>query len=201
MVIDDRLLERMSYKPIQQYLREISFHCVDVSEGQYCVEKLLFNSDVYTKRNQNPFQVRGQQVFLRHRIQGRSDLAVLRSDNDGGYILRNMLKFVVEVKTVSGYKQSQTGCMREAQLQLIALNAFNTNNSPPVVLSNLARIHQVLFLDMDADGTYLIKVKNCTSFAAAIHFASIQSDKACISQHFSRPSTPEPEGRAEHILL
>jgi len=190
--LDDRVLEQTSYKPVQKFLQRIGLFCVDVSEGQCCVEKLLFNTDVYTKRAQNPFLVRGQDVFLRHRVQGRSDLAALRVDNRGDYILRHMVKFVVEIKTVNGYRQSQTGCMREAQLQLIGLNAFNTNNSPPVVLSNLATTHQVLYLAKDEHWNYSIQVVNCSSFAAAIHFADTLSERECISQHFSRPSTPYP---------
>ena len=130
-------------------------------------------------------------MYLRHRIQGRTDLAVLRQDNKGGYILRNMVKFVVEVKTVYGYQQSQTGCMRECQLQLIGLNAFNTNCSPPVVLSNLAWKHQVVYLDADEEWRYAIKVQDCESFEAAIHFADALSNRECISQHFSRPTTPD----------
>ena len=130
-------------------------------------------------------------MFLRHRVQGRSDLAVLRADNGGDYILRHMVKFVVEIKTEHGYQQSQTGCMREAQLQLIGLNAFNTNNSPPVVLSNLAKNHQVLYLDKDEHWNYFIRVVNCSSFAAAIHYANILSERTCMSPHFSRPSTPD----------
>ena len=55
--MDDRVLERKSCKPVEKYLKRIGLHCVDVSEGQYCVEKLLFNSDVYTKRNQIPLEV------------------------------------------------------------------------------------------------------------------------------------------------
>jgi len=194
--IDDRVLERTSYKPVQEFLRSIGLFCLDVSEGQCCVEKLLFNAEVYTKRAQNPFLVRGQDVFLRHRVQGRSDLAVLRADNGGDYILRHMVKFVVEIKTPDGYRQSQTGCMGEAQLQLIGLNAFNTNNSPPVVLSDLAKTHKVLFLDKDDDWNYSIRVMNCSSFADAIHFANTLSERECISQHFSRPSTPDPNANA-----
>ena len=188
---DDRGLERQSYGPVKDYLGKLVLFCVDVSEGQFCVEKLLFNADVYTRRNKNPMLLHGQTVYLRHRIQGRTDLAVLRQDNKGGYILRNMVKFVVEVKTVYGYQQSQTGCMRECQLQLIGLNAFNTNCSPPVVLSNLAQKHQVLYLDADEDWRYTIKVQDCDSFAAAIHFADVLSNRDCISQHFSRPTTPD----------
>ena len=191
--MDDRALERTSYKPVEEFLRGVGLFCVDISEGHYCVKKLLYTVDVYTKRNQNPLQVRGQPVFLRHCVQGRSDLAVLRADNEGGYILRNNVKFVVEIKTVTGYRQSQTGCRREAQLQVIGLNAFNTNNSPPVVLSDLARVHQVLYLDTDQDWNYSIRVRQCFSFAAAIHFANTLSERACISHHFSRPKSPDPE--------
>ena len=188
---DDRGLERQSYAPVKDYLGKLGLFCVDVSEGQFCVDKLLFNEDIYTRRNQNPMLVRGQNVYLRHRIQGRTDLAVLRQDNKEGYILRNMVKFVVELKTVYGYQQSQTGCMRECQLQLIGLNAFNTNCSPPVVLSNLARKHQVIYLDADEEWRYTIKVQDCDSFAAAIQFADVLSNRDCISEHFSRPASPE----------
>ena len=188
---DDRALEGQSYGPAKEYLTKLGLFCVDVSEGQFCVEKFLFNAEVYTRRNQNSILVRGQTVYLRHRIQGRTDLAVLRQDNKGGYILRNMVKFVVEVKTVYGYQQSQTGCMRECQLQLIGLNAFNTNCSPPVVLSNLARKHQVVYLDADGEWRYVIKVQDCESFEAAIHFADALSNREFISQHCSRPTTPD----------
>jgi len=188
---DDRSLERTSYHPVAEYLKKLGFVCVDVSEGQCCVEKLLFNADIFTSREDNPMRVRGQRVYLRHRIQGRTDLAVLRRDNHGGYILRNMIKFVVEIKTVYGYQQSQTGCMREAQLQVIGLNAFNTHSSPPVVLSNLAKTHKVVYLDVDSEWRYEIKVQDCNSFAAAIHFADTLSNRKCISQHFSRPTTPD----------
>jgi hypothetical protein len=188
---DDRGLERQSYGPVKDYLGKLGLFCVDVSNGQFCVEKLLFNVDVFTKRYKNPMLERGQTVYLRHRIQGRTDLAVLRKDNKGGYILRNMVKFVVELKTVFGYHQSETGCMRECQLQLIGLNAYNTNCSPPVVLSNLAQKHQVIYLDANEQWQYAIKVQDCKSFAAAIHFADVLSNQDCISFHFSRPTTPE----------
>ena len=188
---DDKSLERESYQPVLQYLRGLGFFSADVSEGQFCVEKILFNADVYTCRNQNPMSVRGQIVFLRHRVQGRTDIVVLNRDHQGGYILRNMIKFVIEIKTVAGYKQSTTGCMREAQLQLIGLNAFNTNCSPPVVLSNLARTHQVVYLTVDDDWKYSIKIEECSSFAAAIHFATQIGERDCISHHFARPTTPD----------
>ena len=85
-----------------------------------------------------------------------------------GTILRhnNMVKFAIELKTVKGYRQqSTTGCMREAQLQLVGLNAFNTHSSPPVLLSNLAKTHQeVVYLDKDEEWKYHIAVQDCATF-------------------------------------
>ena len=188
---DDRVLERKSYQPILSFLRGLHFLCEDVSEGQFCVEKLLFSSDINTRRNDNPMTVRGQKVFLRHRVQGRTDIFVLNRDHHRGHILRNMVKFAIEVKTVVDFSRSTSGCMREAQLQLIGLNAFNTNNSPPVVLTNLAERHQVVYLDRDQECWFLIKVQHCDSFAAAVHFANSKASRSCISHHFSRPTTPE----------
>ena len=45
--------------------------------------------------------------------------------------------------------------------------------SPPVVLSNFERKHQVVYLDTDEEWRYATKVQDCESFAAAIHFADV----------------------------
>ena len=70
---DDRVLERTAYAPVLHFLRGLGFNAQDVSEGQNCVDKLLYNSDIYTPRLQNPLEVRGQKVFHCHRVQGRAD--------------------------------------------------------------------------------------------------------------------------------
>jgi hypothetical protein len=153
------------------------------------VEYLLYNSDIYTRRTQNP-TIPGQRVFLRHRVEGRTDIVALNRDHQGGYILRNMVKFAVEIKTVKGYSGSSSGCLREAQLQLIGLNAFNTNCSPPVVLTNLAGAHKVLYLEADQNWEYRIRLQKCNSFPAAVHFANQRGSNHPISEHFARPMTP-----------
>ena len=188
--IDDRTLERESYEPVCKFLTNVSLICADVSNGQNCVEGLLFNANLFTRRYQNPHLVRGQKVFHRHRVAGRTDIAVLKAERRG-QILRHMVKFAIELKTKEGYNKSTTGCVREAQLQLIGLNAFNTHSSPPVLLSNLAKIHQVFYLAKDEDWNYEIAVQNCATFAAAVHFANQKSEEGGISQHFARPNTPQ----------
>ncbi|KAL3904566.1 MAG: hypothetical protein SGILL_010016 [Bacillariaceae sp.] len=189
---DDKVLERTAYAPVLQFLRGLGLNADDVSEGRHCVQKLLYNTEIYTPRLQNPLEVRGQRVFHCHRVQGRTDLVVLRQERNGGDITRQMVQFAIEIKTVEGLNQSQDGCLLEAQLQLIGLNAFNVFGSPPVVLTNLARTHQVLYLDYKEDGwTYVIKRQNCKTFPAAVHFAIQKGSETGVSTNFSRPMTPE----------
>ena len=142
-----------------------------MSEGRYCAEKLLFNSDICTRRKRNP-TIPGQKVFLRHQVEGRTDIVALNRDHPGGHILRNMVKFAIEIETVEGYSASSSGCLREAQLQWIGLNAFNTNCSPPVILTNLAGMHKVFYLEADPNWECTIRVQQCDSFPAAVHFAN-----------------------------
>ena len=114
--------------------------------------------------------------------------------DSNGEINRSMVKFAVEIKTTEGFRKSQDGCLFEAQLQLIGLNAFNVIGSPPVVLTNLARTHQVLYLAYKNDGWgYVVRRRKCSSFPAAIHFAQQKGSEASISDDFSRPMTPESD--------
>ena len=112
--------------------------------------------------------------------------------------MRNMVSFAIEIKTVKAWRKSHDGCMLEAQLQLIGLNAFNTAGSPPVVLTNLAKAHTVLFLEYKEGEQwgYVIKAQNCQTFPAAIHLA-IQKAKEHISAEFSRPMVVLVEGWAK----
>mmetsp|Transcript_27119 Transcript_27119/g.38418 ORF Transcript_27119/g.38418 Transcript_27119/m.38418 type:complete len:384 (+) Transcript_27119:37-1188(+) len=189
---DDKVLEKTSYAPVLNFLRRLDLHAEDVSGGANCVEKLLYNSDIYSRRTENPMKVRGQTVYHKHCVKGRSDLVILDKNRQGGEVLRSMVLVAIEIKTPSAYKQSKDGSMIEAQLQLIGLNAFNTDHSPPVVLSNLAQTHFVIYLAYGDDGwSYVIKKQKCATFPAAIHFALQKSLEASISAHFSRPMTPE----------
>ena len=102
--------------------------------------------------------------------------------------MRNMVSFAIEIKTVKAWEKSHDGCMLEAQLQLIGLNAFNTAGSPPVVLTNLAKTHTVLFLEYKEGEQwgYVIKAQKCQTFPAAIHLA-VQKAKERISAEFYCP--------------
>lgn len=181
----DNPLEKVSYEPVFDFLRGLGLLAEDVSEGRRCLSKLLYNAEIYSARKEDPNLVKGQKVYHRHQVEGRTDLVILTHSRQGGEILRGMVRLAIEIKTVNYLKQSVDGCMLEAQLQLIGLNAFNTSNSPPVVLTNLAKTHCVLYLAYKDDGWgYVIKKKKCHSFPAAVHFAMKKSDDDAIRQIF-----------------
>ena len=104
-----------------------------------------------------------------------------------------MIEFAIEIKMVTSMQQSQDGCLLETQLQMIRLNTFNTLRSPPVVLSNLAKIHYVLYLDYNQQDkwSYVIKKKQYVTFAAVIHFAAKRAKEVAISSDFSYLMTPD----------
>jgi hypothetical protein len=113
----DRMLERQSYAPVIEFLLGAGFLAEDVSEGCLCPSKLLFREEIYTCRKENPLRVRGQAVFHKHRVEGRTDIVILGRDRGGGGILRHMVSVAVEIKTVAGYNASKDACLREATFQ------------------------------------------------------------------------------------
>lgn len=146
--VDDKVLERTSYEPVLTFLRGLGLLAEDVSEGSNCVEKLLYNSDIYSPRRENPKEVRGQQVYHRHRVQGRSDLVVLNKSRQGGEILRGMVRIAIEIKTTTGYRQSTDGCMFEAQLHSCNLldSMRSTLNTAHLWYSPIWRRHILFYI-------------------------------------------------------
>lgn len=46
----EKSLERQSYRPLIEYLESLSMCALDVSEGQKCQKKNMFDSEVHTIR-------------------------------------------------------------------------------------------------------------------------------------------------------
>lgn len=84
--VDDKVLESLSYTPVLQFVRRLGLIAEDLSAGQHCTEKfcMIASRDIYTPRLENPLEVRRQRVFHCHRVQGRTDLVVLRQERNGG---------------------------------------------------------------------------------------------------------------------
>jgi hypothetical protein len=162
---DDRVFEYSTFK-------SLAFNNALMSARASCVAtSLFFNVDIYSRRAAEKSHDGTESSCISQNIASKgaydSDIAVLRQANNGGCILRHMVKFfVVELKTVSGYQR----CLREMpDTTDLVLMQYKTHCSPPVVLSNLVWIHRVMYLDVDKETwSYSIKVQRCESFAAAI---------------------------------
>jgi hypothetical protein len=195
----DKELENSSYVPTVEYLKSCGFVAYNIANGQHLPDSLLFESDVYTLRKLDPTMNRSQQVYKIHIVSGRSDIAILTQD----YIARGqpkiakwMIKFVIEIKTTQAMRKSISikPCWREACIQLIGLNVENDNRSPPVVMTNLKDVHYVIYLERVDQSIeefgFQIQMQPCSSFQAAIAFASLLADRDSISAHFCRAPTP-----------
>mmetsp|Transcript_17848 Transcript_17848/g.35966 ORF Transcript_17848/g.35966 Transcript_17848/m.35966 type:complete len:96 (+) Transcript_17848:4527-4814(+) len=76
-------LEWLSYEPAFDFLRGLGLLAEDVSEGRHSVCKLLYNADIYSARKEDPNHVKGQKVYHRRRVEGRTDLVVLTQCRQG----------------------------------------------------------------------------------------------------------------------
>ena len=54
---DDKVREKTCYAPVLGFLRGLGLLAEDVSEGAKCVERLLYNSDIYSRWEENPMEV------------------------------------------------------------------------------------------------------------------------------------------------
>lgn len=98
---------------------------------------------------------------------------------------------------------SDTLCKRpgtsyEALMQVVYSNAFNTNRSPAVVVTNLVKTHYVLYLVRGKGGVrphfYQFRKAIFTSFADAVAFALVRGQEPSQTVHFARPpSRPSSE--------
>lgn len=135
-----------------------------------------------------------------------------------GDVLRTHVRVAIEVKPQSVFKSSSSGCMREAVIQLIGLNANNPYRfgttlhsilppspfltfgwcvrSPAVILTNLLETHRVIFINHESDDPlqYSLKERCFKNFNHALHFAMEMGifGKGHTLQ-FARPPTPISE--------
>ena len=197
---NDRTLEKVSYRHVVQFLQGLGQCAYCVADGDRLTgsDKNLFKTDIYTLRPKDP-TIHGQPVHRIHTVSGRTDVVVLTRDYmaEGHTTIQPMMvKLLIEIKTAEAMKKSSSGkpCRREAAIQLVGINAANYWRSPPVIMSNLANVHYVLYL-VRVEGVaheYNIIDQECASFSSAVHFALSISDRDCVTADFSRRPTPPP---------
>ena len=198
--------ENASYGPLVEYVVESTkAKAKDISAGKDLPAGFFYEVELHTLRprvgvRSNELRVDHlEPSFLLH-LRGRSDVVVwdVQYDIPG----RTTTRYCIEVKTVEGMKNKKE-CLREAFLQLIGLNAYNDYKSPAVVLTNLAKLHYVLYLTLESneDGVplkYNLNIHHFSAFAHALWFAEVHlgGRPPCCRDLF-RAATPESTGRLQ----
>jgi hypothetical protein len=82
VAVQEKVIERLSYLPLVQYLSARSLHAVDVSEGYRCPNKNLFDSEVHTILPNTTFDTtmlrKVQQCpFFIQQVRGRTDMVII----------------------------------------------------------------------------------------------------------------------------
>jgi hypothetical protein len=203
---DDKVLEKVSYKPVCDFLQDIGLHGIDVSEGENCPSKVLYDSNIYTIRkglnyNTELLRAMGKVPTFVERIRGRTDIAVIKEGAEfTPYVHKSHVDFVIEIKTIRGF-QSDAQCFREAATQLVGLNVENLDTSPSVLLTNLAKKHYVLSLSIGDDSahslTFKLHIERCDSFEYAVQRCKDLGTRESFSMHFGRKPTPLPSSGSE----
>jgi hypothetical protein len=181
--------ESESYKPLCEYLECCGLFPVDVSSGQYLSGGNLFDTNLWSIRKYNEAGER-ELIVYKGRVRGRTDIVVLRAAHKGGEIVRNMVRFVIEVKTPSIIKNNVKSCVRDGVCQLLGLCGDNCNTTPAVVLTDLATRFYVIYLTKsDPPVRYFVNIRACGDLYSSFELAQSVSEFCC-STDFGRPPTP-----------
>lgn len=196
---EENSLERKSYRPLIQYLESLSMCALDVSEGQKCQKKNLFDSEVHTIRpntmlNTVTLTKTSQCPFLIQHLRGRTDVVIIAEQYATAiYVTKFQIRVAIEVKTVA-LMNSIDVCLREAAVQLIGINVENIERSPPVLLTNLVGRHYCLYLTCSDSPelhlVYKMRIIKFETFEDALSFALQRGDLPPVTANFGRRSTP-----------
>jgi hypothetical protein len=187
--------ENESYEPFQKAYAEHSLPgvVVCVSDGERLMDKLLFTTPLWSLRKFDEKQRKFGKVLYRGEISGRTDLVLMDYD-PGADILRHNVKVAIEVKRNCDINAPAKlkSALREATTQLLGLCGDNSNNTPPVILTDFTSLFIVLQLHVKSN--YPLKFEilawNCSNIKSTLHKASMVSMLPCVSADFGRPDTP-----------
>lgn len=206
VVVMEKILERSSYVPLVNYLLSQSLYALDVSDGQGCQEKNLFDSDIFTIRpnivlDTVTLRKTSQCPFLIQKVRGRTDVVVIDARYVGAaYVTKFQVRVAIEVKTIKQMNHLDA-CLREAAVQLVGLNTENIERSPPVLLTNFAGRHFVLYLSLGPSPEvrleYKLHIDRFDTFEHALAFSLLRGDLPPITSNFGRRATPPPSVGSE----
>ena len=189
--------ESQSYEPLMKHLNDHDINIVCVDGGQGLPDGLLYNEEIWTlKKNTSlrseELRKTSSEPIFKYIISGRTDLVRIRYKDEA--LGKNNNRYFIEIKRVEDFVQEES--LREAVLQLIGGNASNSFHSPPVVLTNLAKMHFVLFITLEGDPTLELKFKlsilKMRTFGDAIAFAEEKTTTfQSVTLHLGRKPTPQ----------
>lgn len=209
--------EKSSYIPVHKYLCDIGLEATLINNGQGLPDGFLFKQYLYMTRTIDPNLVKNAQEQDRFlpcigRIQGLSDVAVWKRNTTLDGVGSSNFSFFIEIKLVDDLRNSRDRCFRETILQLVGVNARNSNSSPPIILTNLAETHFILYLEADDSALFRfnIRVLRCKRFDIAVQYVREQLldgegnlHRTCITEYLGRRKiTPigTPSKEQEHVV-
>ncbi|RYG99888.1 hypothetical protein EON65_49870, partial [archaeon] len=192
----DGEVESASYEPLQKHLRDCGIDTVKIGEGQGLPDGLLYHEELWTlKRNTSlrseDLRRTGEEPIFKYILQGRTDLVRTKYSEDP--LGKSNNRYFIEIKRVEDFVEEDS--LREAVLQLIGGNASNSFHSPPVLLTNLAKMHYVLYISLVGDPTVALRFKlnviKMPSFGVAVAFVEEHTaEMKSVTLHLGRKPTP-----------
>mmetsp|Transcript_37241 Transcript_37241/g.93517 ORF Transcript_37241/g.93517 Transcript_37241/m.93517 type:complete len:284 (+) Transcript_37241:719-1570(+) len=191
--------EAASYGELCSFLQKRGFDAVVIGNGEGLPNRLLFSTYAHSMRRQVA-TVKGQTVYTGMRVYGRTDLVILDDRGGQGEVSRQRVKLGIEVKPadkIGRCEDASNPASREAATQLIGLNINNMYNTPPVLLTNLQKIHWVFYIsDHEEYPWFRMARKKFFRFIDALCFVEehLWDSNKC-HYEFGRGSSPaESEG-------
>jgi hypothetical protein len=192
----DGQLESASYEPLLKHLLDHGISAVKIGEGQGLPDALLYHEELWTlKRNTSlrseDLRKTGEEPIFKYILQGRTDL--VRKKDGAEPLGKSNNRYFIEIKRVEDFVEEDS--LRESVLQLIGGNASNSFHSPPVLLTNLAKMHYVLHISLVGDPTvelrFKLNVVRMPSFGVALAFVEERtSEMKSVTLHLGRKPTP-----------
>jgi hypothetical protein len=200
-------IETDSYTHLAKYLTtELGLNAQVVGNGQNISHKSLINVNIAERRKQLTISdglitsSQGEFVIDCFNLVGNTDIVILKKNASNKFISRTGVLFAIEVKTVSAMSTVPllNCCLREAFLQLVGLNVYNTDSSPSVILTNLNKLHFVLYIDWPVNNDpnieevkYFFHILRAKTLHVAIKYAeNLSKTRKCGTREFARSCSP-----------
>ena len=201
---DNTVGEQASYEPLVEYITTTTkAKAKNISNGKGLSGGFFFEVELLTIRPR--VGIRNNELRVDHLVPsyllvlcGRSDVVVWNAEYERP--CRTTTRYCIEVKTKSALSTvaGVNGCLREAFLQLIGLNACNPYKSPAVILTDLVDSHHVLYLTRQSNTRsvpcqYNLSIHKFSKFSHALWFAEKHlSDRKQNSRDLFRMDTLPP---------